>query len=79
MRAYEREQCREWEKFRWLGLKVLEPYLDKKSKVTVYDLFELPSDPTAEERKEIAEQRKKQGDTKFQDIKKKLTQMGYKV
>lgn len=77
--AYERLECRNWERTRWLGLKMLEPYLDKKSNLTVYDLFDLPSDPSPAERKEMMAKRKKQGDTKFQDLKKKLTEMGYKV
>jgi hypothetical protein len=58
---------------------MLEPYLDKNSKIDVYSLFTLPTDPTPEERREMMERRKKQGDTKFQDLKKKLTEMGYNV
>lgn len=78
-RAYERMDNRLWEKFRWVGLKIWEPHLGKKNKTTVYDLFPLPTDPTPEERKLIEDHLKKKGDIRFQDIKKKLTQMGYKV
>lgn len=39
---------REWEQVRWLGLKMLEPYLGKNNHITVKDICPLPTDEGVE-------------------------------
>lgn len=79
VKAFERLESKEWERFRWLGLKVLEPYLEKNSKVTVYDLMRLSTDPTEEELKQMQEERQKVTGLKLQELKEKLRLKGFNV
>lgn len=46
--AYERMQVEQWQQIRWLGFRIVEPYL-KDQKTTIYDLLPLPGDPKKED------------------------------
>lgn len=50
--GYQKRETEAWRRTRWLGLKVIEPYLDKNKNINVFDLLPLPGDPTKQEMEE---------------------------
>ena len=74
--AHERLEISKWQHTRFLALKILEPYLDKKAKVTVFDILPLPGDPTPEDLKASAEQKRKEQISVYEQKKAQYVAMG---
>lgn len=58
----------QWQRFRWLGFKAIEPYLEKGSSLSLHDILPLPNDPTQEELRELREYQTK----KDQEVYKRI-------
>jgi len=77
--AYQIRQSKEWEKTRFLAYISSIPYRDKNKPFTQYDLLELMTDPTDEEKKEMAEEQRKENDKAIAAIFEHYKSQGYNV